>query len=493
MRRERWRPVAYFLAGVAAAALTLPAMALGSGVSFSLLETIYATIEARYVQPVPPATLIDGAITGMVGALGDPYTEYFPPQAYRRFLDSLNGELGGIGVTVREVGSTPVVRSVLAGTPAAAAGLMAGDRILAVDGRALAGLGAREASDLIRGDPGTRVTLTVRREHRTFRVTMTRARIVEPAVSARMLPGGIAYVAIHQFSQDSGGRVLRAVGALAARRPRGWVVNLRNDPGGLVSQAVAAAEAFIGHGVVVRFQSRGGGQTIVAQGTRRGPVAVLVNGGTASAAEILAGALEDDDGAVLVGRTTFGKGVAQDLIHLPEGGVLKLTVDRWYTPSGENVTGRGLAPGYFSSGKTASLLAAERLLGGTGQERVRLRAGRAHARVNGRFTPLGTAPRRMRGVLMATPGTLELALGVVAVEDPLASAVVVRWGRLTLDLPWSSPTAMLNGKPVTLTTPPERIGTTTWIPVAEVARVLGFGVTAQRGGVDLEVARPAVH
>lgn len=490
MRADRWRPIGYFVAGVVAAGLALPTAALGSGVSFALLKTIYTTIEARYVRPVSPQTLIQGAITGMVAALGDPYTRYFGPHAYRTFLDSLNGELGGIGITMAQVGTTPVIQSVLAGTPAARGGLRVGDRILKVDGRPLAGLSAQQASSLIRGDPGTEVTLTIEREHRVLSVRLVRSHIWEPPVSARIVAGHIAYLAIHQFSQNAGAAAVQAVRTLSAHRPAGWVVDLRNDPGGLVSQAVMVAQEFIRRGIVVRFQSRGLDQTINAQGTQRAPVVVLVNGATASAAEILAAALQDDDGATLVGQTTYGKGVAQDLIHLPEGGVLKLTVDRWYTPSGENVTGRGLAPGYWSAGATPSLLAAERLLGANGKARVRLVPGKAHARVNGVSTPLGTAPRLVRGVLAVTPGSLERSLGVVVSQDALSGTLVLRWGHLKLDLPWDSPTGMLDGKPLALPVPAQRIGATSWIPLAEVARALGFGVETGGGGVIVQIARP---
>lgn len=294
--------------------------------------------------------LVETAIKGMLQSL-DPYSVYLPRDAYGAIKDSMRGQFGGLGIqisTPEEGGGIEVVTP-LDNTPADKAGIKAGDRITHVDGGSILDLSLGEVVRLLRGPVGTSVGLTVRRgEGRKLEFNITRAMIRVEAVKWR-LEGDFGYLRITGFTDDTAEEVEAAVREIRTHlggRMAGLIIDLRNNPGGLLIESVAVSDAFIDSGDIVTTRGRNSSQRYAA---RYGdivaglPIAVLVNGGSASAAEILAGALRDNGRAMLIGSKTFGKGTVQTVIPMGNGTALKLTTAHYYTPSGSSVEG-GIAP-----------------------------------------------------------------------------------------------------------------------------------------------------
>lgn len=325
--------------------------AAGLPAPVATLQEIIGLVESYYRRPVPAEDLWRGAIRGALEELGDPYTSFMEPDEFEAFQDDLEGRLVGIGVSVEAVGRYITVVSPIKGSPAEQAGLKAGDRILEADGKSLVGLSASEAAQQIRGEAGTRVTLKIERpsEGRVFEVTVTRAPVQVPAVESERIEGGIGLIRIHSFSEAMPERFDEAYRELAGGGLRGLVVDLRNNPGGRLDSALELAGRFIRRGepVVLEVDRESRRQVLRSPGARepvRVPVVVLVNEGSASASEVLAGALQDYGIATLVGTRTFGKGSIQRLFDVAGGGVLKLTVAEYRTPKGRVVDGQGLSP-----------------------------------------------------------------------------------------------------------------------------------------------------
>lgn len=346
--------------------------ALQRSPEFDRFLDVIALIRSRYVQEdVDVDRLLVGATKGAVQALGDPYSLYFDASELEDFDIALGGTYAGIGVKVEERDGYVVVLAPFPGTPGATArfkgarpedpvGLRRGDRIVAVDGRDVVGLPVDLVARMIRGPEGTVVRLTVIREGpdgpRQLEFEIRRTRIEIPTVEYRLLPGGIGYLRLTEFLPQAPRRVEGALRDLRRRGMRGLVLDLRDNPGGWLNVAQEVAELFVPRGPLVHIVSRGDRrETLYVHGPGFDlPLVVLVNRGTASAAEILAGAIRDRLGAPLVGDRTFGKGSVQTRFTFnPHGGVvedgegptgLKLTTARYLTPNGSPVDGVGIAP-----------------------------------------------------------------------------------------------------------------------------------------------------
>ncbi|CAN5675877.1 S41 family peptidase [soil metagenome] len=324
------------------------------GPDLALLEEAVRIIGERFVDADDVTTegLTRGAIRGLVEALGDDgHTVYLTPEEVQAERDALDGRVTGIGVLIDRRAGTPVVISVVDGSPADLAGLRGGDLIVRVDGLDVARLPFADLAALVRGDPGTPVRLSVRRvgEAMPFDVSIVRALVeVAPVTWARVPGSEVAVVRIVQFSAGAGRETLQAVREAQAAGARGLVLDLRGNPGGLVDEAVASAAVFMPEGVVYRQRDRRGrdsavrvrGETVAPDV----PVAVLVDYGTASSAEILAAALRDNDRAVLVGERTFGTGTILNTFDLSDGSAIRLGVLEWLTPDGDRVFRVGLEP-----------------------------------------------------------------------------------------------------------------------------------------------------
>ncbi|MFL6136725.1 MAG: S41 family peptidase [Frankiaceae bacterium] len=343
------------------ATVALVAVAYGAGVATGVrwpgsgpashgadLDAVRDRLAAQALRPVTDDRLDDAAVKAMIKALDDPWSSYFDADDYARYQQSLDGEYDGVGLLVRERGDGAIVVSaVQGGSPAARADIAVGSTILAVDGRPTLDRSAGQIAQQLRGDRGTSVLLTLSWTGRVQVVHLVRARLAGRDVSVDWLAPQVARVTITAFTRGVGRQVRDAVARLRAQHAGGIVLDLRGDPGGLLDEAVEAASAFLDGGAVVSYERRG--QPLQALDAERGgdtatPVAVLVDGGTASAAEVLAGALQDRGRAVIVGTRTFGKGTVQQPVHLSGGSVAEMTVAHYRTPSGRSLDGVGLSP-----------------------------------------------------------------------------------------------------------------------------------------------------
>jgi carboxyl-terminal processing protease len=322
--------------------------------AFALFARVFERIKGRYVEPVTDEKLVEAAINGMLTSL-DPHSGYLGEQEFRELQEQTDGEFAGVGAEITQENGRVKIVSPIDDTPAARAGLRPGDAIVGVDGEPTAELSLAEIVDRLRGAPHSDVKLTVQRAGREpFDVTLTRDVIRLHAVRSRLLDDAIGYVRIASFTEQTDGELREALDAMkqeAGGVLSGLVLDLRNDPGGLLDQAIAVAGDFLDGGEVVSTRGRreedrqtyraaAGGDLL-----RGAPVVTLINAGTASAAEIVAGALQDRKRALLLGTKSFGKGSVQTIAPLPGShGAIRLTTARYYTPSGRSIQGTGIDP-----------------------------------------------------------------------------------------------------------------------------------------------------
>lgn len=319
---------------------------------FGLFWEAWSIIEREYNAdaPLDLQKMVYGAISGAINSLGDPYTTFSEPAQARIFEEDLEGSFEGIGATVDLVEGLLVIVEPLESSPALKAGLRPNDVILEVDGQSLQGLDLTEAISLIRGPKGTRVRLLIHRPGmlEPFEVELTRDKIDLPTVSHQMLEDGIAYVRLTEFNNQATTRLRAALRSLMEEEPRALIFDLRGNPGGYLHIAGQVASQFIREGVVViEKNSKGEVRELRADG--RGlaldvPLVVLVDGGTASAGEIVAGAIQDLGRGTLIGRPTYGKGSVQASYTLSDGSAVRVSIARWYTPNGHQLDGDGLTP-----------------------------------------------------------------------------------------------------------------------------------------------------
>lgn len=314
---------------------------------FALITEVLGYIRQLYVSEVDESLLWQGALEGMVRALGDINSTYMPGDEFASFLEDLDGSFGGVGIQVGVEGEYIKVVRPIEGTPAHQAGLMAGDRIIEVDGESLVGVSLEEAVRRIRGREGTAVLLKVLREGESqpLLFNLTRARIQVPLLEYRLAEEGLGYIRIFNFNNGVGEQFSSALEELRGRGARGLVLDMRGNPGGLLDEAVKVAGALIPAGTIVQIVSRSGKEALSAPGGAVPlPLVVLIDGDSASAAEIVAGALRDHGLATLVGTRSLGKGTVQTVFGLEAGGGLKLTTARYLTPRGYSLDGQGLNP-----------------------------------------------------------------------------------------------------------------------------------------------------
>lgn len=298
-------------------------------------------------RPVSPGELQRAAVAGMVQAVDDPWARYYTPGEYRDFRSSLDNRYYGVGLWLRSGTDRVEVASVQPGSPAARAGVRPGDAIVAVDGRSVADADADEVASALRGRPDTRVSLAVRRDSGRVALGLVRAEMSTRAVTVRQAGEQVMTVRVREFTDGVGRRVRAEMSREPSRYEKGVVLDLRGNAGGLLDEAVEVASAFLSGGPVVSYVRHGEPVRRLAAssgGDSTTPLVVLVDGGTASAAEIVAGALRDRGRAVIVGSRTFGKSSVQEARPLPDGSALELTVGRYLTPSGRDLDGVGIEP-----------------------------------------------------------------------------------------------------------------------------------------------------
>jgi len=314
-------------------------------------------IQADYVDSsVDTKKLAQGSVQGLVNGLGDPFTLYFTPEQYKRLQESYQGRYTGIGAYLSFTTGYPVVTGTVPGSPAAAAGLRNGDQITKVGDRDVKGITADEATSLIQGVEGSKVTLTILRGAETMTVTIARAQIQVPTVRSATVGNHVLYVRIYMFGDKTSSEFSSA---LTSGLPgsSGMVLDLRGDPGGFVSAADDVISQFVTSGETFETRGRSGSnkhQVGSQHGAASIPLVVLVDANSASAAEIVAGSLQVHHRAKLVGTTTFGKGSVQEDFVLSDGSDIHLTVERWYLPNGETIDHKGLTPDVTAKLATAS-------------------------------------------------------------------------------------------------------------------------------------------
>ncbi|HSQ96244.1 MAG TPA: S41 family peptidase [Croceibacterium sp.] len=323
---------------------------------FAKFFAVYERIKANYVEPVDDKTLIKGAIDGMLAAL-DPHSSYLEGASFDRLTTMIDGNYQGLGISVQLDDGAVKVVSPMKGSPAEKAGIKAGDFITHVDGKLIYGLDIDEAVEQMRGPAGSKVRLSLVRQGRDqpFDVTVTRGTIQLKPVTYELKDGNIGYISVNEFSRDVGNDVNGALKSLKAQTKGhlgGIVLDLRENPGGSLDEAVALSDLFLTNGQIVSQRGRNKRDAIYyeAESVFPGdaaagiPLIVLIDAGTASASEIVAGALQDQHRALIMGERSFGKGSVQSLLPLTKDSALKLTTARYYTPSGRSVQEGGIQP-----------------------------------------------------------------------------------------------------------------------------------------------------
>lgn len=323
---------------------------------FELFDEVWQIIGREYDGQLPnDQERIYAAIEGSLAILGDQYTRFYRPEVAARMRENLSGAVEGIGAFVRETeeGDIEIVRPI-PGQPAEQAGIRPGDIIIGVDGEDVRGQTLDEVISKVRGPRGSEVVLTIQREGAagSLQIAITRTRFEVPTIEAQMISdeavGDIAYVRLSSFSANAAGQLTDALADLLAQNPNGLIFDLRDNPGGFLDQSIAVADLFLADGVILYERNQVGlDQTFTAEpgGIAESiPLVVLINPGSASASEIVAGAIQDNGRAILIGETTFGKGSVQRSRQLSDGSELRVTFARWFTPNNQTIDDQGISP-----------------------------------------------------------------------------------------------------------------------------------------------------
>ncbi|MCB9445021.1 MAG: S41 family peptidase [Ardenticatenaceae bacterium] len=324
----------------------------GTNELFAPFWEVWDLVHTRYyAQPVDDEALMGGAIEGMLATLDDPHTRYLSPEDQANTSERMNGEFQGIGAEVESVDGNITIVSPIVNSPAEAAGLLPGDILRAANGVDLTGMDLLEAVSLVRGPAGTAVTLLIERNGEQFEVEITRDVVELASVSSRMLDEGLAYIRLTQFGYRSVEEMNTALTELMAQNPSGLILDLRRNPGGGLDTVVEIADQFLNDGVVLE-EEFGNGRIQTYESTDKGlaeeiPMVVLIDEGSASASEVLAGAIRDRNRGILIGNTSYGKGTVQTWHTLSNNGGVRITIARWLTPDENWVNEKGLEPDYL--------------------------------------------------------------------------------------------------------------------------------------------------
>lgn len=323
---------------------------LPAKLNYSAVNQLYTALRNNYDGKLTETQVLNGIMHGLANSTNDPYTEYFTKSEAQAFNDQLNNSISGIGAELGADSSGDIqIIAPINGTPAAKAGVKAGEIITSINGQSTAGMNVDTAVDKIRGNPGTKVTLGILNNGVASTVTIVRANITVPSVTMKMLPGDIGYMQISDFADDTSGLAKTYAEQFSKDKVKGIILDLRDDPGGLLTAAINVSSLWLpSNDLILQEKTEG---TVVNTYYANGddildgiPTVVLINGGSASAAEITTGALHDNKAAYVIGTKSYGKGVVQELIDLMGGAVLKVTVASWYRPDGQNINHKGITP-----------------------------------------------------------------------------------------------------------------------------------------------------
>jgi carboxyl-terminal processing protease len=354
------------------------------GESAEQVNEVRQILEQYHLSKPVDEDLKDSSITGMVESLHDPYTQFFDEEQWKSFTSALEQTFVGVGIVMNEEKSTGTVyvEDTIAGSPAETAGVLPGDVLVSADDKLFKGKSITDIQNIIRGEAGTNVALSISRNGKIMIFNITRKLIQIPAVTTRLLGNGVGYLALSGFTLDAGSQVKSQLSQLEQSGITSLVLDLRNNGGGYVNTAQEIASLFVKDGVLAHMRDRDGNDhpLEVKGDVKSYPVIILVNGNSASASELLSGALQDYGVAKLVGTKTYGKGVVQSLIPLQSGGMLKVTIQEYFTPLDRKVDKIGLTPDVVLEGAPEQLIGAFRLAGG---QRVTLTSGNGVLAVNG--------------------------------------------------------------------------------------------------------------
>ncbi|MDD2482236.1 MAG: S41 family peptidase [Lutispora sp.] len=312
------------------------------------LLTLKKYIDKYYLEPVGSGELMEGAAKGMFQALEDPYSVYMDEKEFKDFNESTSGTYGGIGVIVTEKDGYVTVVAPIEDTPGEKAGLKTGDKIIKVDDKEVTGIGLDKATTLMKGKKGTKVVLTISRENRAepLVIEIKREDIILKTVKGSMLENGIGYIRISMFDQDTGKEFKKALTDVEKQNAKGLILDLRQNPGGFVTQCVEVADELLDKGIIFYTEDKDKNQVVThsKDGKINVPFVILVDGGSASASEIVSGAVKDRKAGLLIGTKTFGKGLVQSVEKLGDGSGFKLTIQKYYTPNGISINKIGIEP-----------------------------------------------------------------------------------------------------------------------------------------------------
>ncbi len=350
---------------------------LPSRLDYTTVNQLYTLLRTKYDGKLTETQILNGIKEGLANAPGDPYTEYFTPQAAKAFNGELNNSFSGIGAELSaDQGGNIEVIAPISGSPAAQAGLQPKDLIASINGKSTTGMSVGSAVNEIRGPAGTKVTLGIIRNGQSLSITIVRQTITVPSVNTKILNGNIGYMQITTFSSDTVNLAIQAANKFKQAHVKGIILDLRNNPGGYLSAAIGVSSLWLNPGQTV-LQEKRGNQVIQTYTATGGDIlngiktVVLINGGSASSSEITTGALHDNKQAYVIGTKSFGKGVVQQLINLKGGAEFKVTVASWYRPNGQDINKKGITPdqtvnlsaAQLSAGNDSQLQAALHYLG----------------------------------------------------------------------------------------------------------------------------------
>lgn len=322
------------------------------------LYLVLNVVKRNYVKKPDVDKLITGAIDGLLNSLEDPYTVYFSPAEYENMKEEFSGEYSGIGIVITMKNNQLTVVSPFAGTPGAKAGLQAGDQIMEINGKATADMTMKKAVSRMKGPAGTDVNLKIKRKlenkkddepkEKELELEITRAEVEVPYVTSELKQDKIGYIRLSQFIEEAGSKISTRIDKLHKEGAQAFILDLRNNPGGILTQARTVTSNFVDQGAVVHIKDRAGNKKTYSVMDKidatDAPLVVLTNKGSASASEIVTGAVQDHNRGTVIGEKTFGKGVVQSVVPLPDGSAIKLTTQRYYTPEDRYINHEGIKP-----------------------------------------------------------------------------------------------------------------------------------------------------
>jgi carboxyl-terminal processing protease len=436
------------------------------------LDEFYGIIETQYIEPVDSRALRQITPDELGEFLGDPHSAYYTPEKFRYFMENYVGD-GGVGIQIYEDGNEIKILLVHPDSPAAKAGLLAGDVIVSVDGTAVAGMSLLEVADLIRGAEGTSVTLELQRGTLTMRRILVRKQLETSTVLSESM-GDIAYLSLYAFTDSTPAQFRRSLADLRATSPRGYILDLRDNPGGILDAVLKITEEFLPAGPMIIVRDRYGTEEAygnMADGEALPNLVVLVNENSASGAEVLAGAIQDYGAGVILGEPTFGKASVQTVFMLSDGSGLKLTTARYATPGGQEIDKIGLSPDVAVSGYEDQLETAIHLIRSTTRTIV-FRIGSETAWTTAGNRVSDVSPFIENGRSYVPIRLLAETMGAYVNWDPVSRAVTLEKEDTTLTISTNGGTSLLNGEAYTMETPLIR-GDRTFLPARAVANALG--------------------